>query len=212
MLKSVQVALWIIVVLAAGALGFLVVDNQRQQSQLQTPQGQGAALQGMGAPVATVGGPFVLTDEDGRRFDSRSIAGQPYAVFFGFTHCPDVCPTSMLEIATILRDAGQVAQDFRVYFITVDPERDTPELLKVYTDSFDPRIIGLTGSVEEIAAVARAHRAFYRRVSTGGESYTMDHTASVYLMDGQARFVGTIAYQEDHATAVAKLRRLIAGR
>jgi protein SCO1 len=211
-LKSVQVALWIIVVVAAGALGFLVVDNQRQHAHLLGAPGQNTAVQGMGPPVATVGGPFVLTDEDGRRFDSRSIAGQPYAVFFGFTHCPDVCPTSMLEISTILRDAGAVAQDFRVYFITVDPERDTPELLKAYTDSFDARIIGLTGTTEEIATVARAYRAFYRRVPTGGDSYTMDHTASIYLMDGQARFVGTIAYQEEHATAVAKLRRLIGSR
>jgi protein SCO1 len=199
-MRALQIGLWILVAIAASVLGFLVVENQRAQ----------VPIQGLGAPVATIGGPFTLTDEDGQRLDLRTRLGRPFAIFFGFTHCPDVCPTSMLEIATILRDANAPA-DFRVYFVTVDPERDTPELLKQYTDTFDPRIVGLTGTTEEIAAVARAYRAFYRKVPTGGEGYTMDHTASVYLMNGRAEFVGTIAYQENHATAVEKLRRLIAG-
>ena len=200
MIRALQIGLWILVAVAASVLGFLVVGNQRAQ----------APIQGMGAPVATIGGPFVLTDETGARFDLATRLGRPFAVFFGFTHCPDVCPTSMLDIATILRDANAPA-DFPVYFVTVDPERDTPDLLKQYTDTFDPRIIGLTGTPAEIAAVARAYRAFYRKVPTTGDGYTMDHTASIYLMNGRAEFVGTIAYQENPATAVEKLRRLIAG-
>lgn len=158
-----------------------------------------------------IGGPFELTDEDGRRLSSASLAGKPYAIFFGFTHCPDVCPTTMMEMANVMRELGDTARDFRVYFVSVDPSRDTPDLLKTYTDSFDPRIIGLTGTDAEIAATAKAFRAIYMKVPTEGDAYTMEHTAIVYLMNGQGRLAGTIAYGEAQDAALDKVRRLLAG-
>jgi protein SCO1/2 len=161
---------------------------------------------------ASVGGPFELTTEDGGRLSSASLAGRPFALYFGFTHCPDVCPTSMFEIAKVLEEVGPAAADLRVYFVTVDPARDTPDLLRDYTDSFDPRIVGLTGTEAEIAAVARAYRAFYRKVPTsGGDDYTMDHSTMIYLMDARGRFVTGLGHQEAHGSKVDKVRRLVAG-
>lgn len=139
------------------------------------------------APAA-VGGPFSLVSHEGRPFTEKDVAGAPFIVFFGFTHCPDVCPTAMFELTAVLKAAGPRADRVRALFISVDPERDTPELLKTYLESFDPRIVGLTGTPEQVAAAAKAYRAYFRKVSAG-ESYTMDHTAGIYLMDSQGRFV-----------------------
>lgn len=158
-----------------------------------------------------IGGPFELIAEDGSKLTDRDLVGRPFAIYFGFTYCPDVCPTSMLEMSGLLADLGGRATDFRVYFVSVDPERDTPEALRAYTDSFDPRIVGLTGSPAAIASIAAAYRVFYRKVPAG-TSYTMDHTATVYLMDARGRFFGTIAYQEPKASALAKLQRLLESR
>lgn len=164
---------------------------------------------GPSLPAAGIGGPFVLTSEDGTPFDSRSLAGRPFALYFGFTHCPDVCPTAMYEMSLLLKDLGPAAKEFRVLFVTVDPERDTAELLKAYTDGFDERIVGLTGTPEAVAGVAKSYRAFYRKVPLDAGSYTMDHTASIYLMGPDGRFAGTLGYGEAHESALAKLRRLI---
>ncbi len=163
-------------------------------------------------PLAqTIGGPFELTAHDGRRFSSKSLAGQPYAVFFGFTNCPDVCPTTLLELSNAMVELGPAAETFKVIYITVDPERDTAEFLKQYMASFDKRIIALTGTAEEIAAVAKAFRAIYKRVPTK-DGYTMDHTATVYLMDGKGGLAGTISYQEEPKIQLGKLRNLLARR
>lgn len=159
-----------------------------------------------------IGGAFTLTAADGRRVSSADLKGQPYALYFGFTHCPDVCPTSMFEMAGIIKEVGEPAKDFRVYLVTVDPARDKPDLLREYTASFDERIIGLTGSESEIDGVVRAWRAYYKKVPTGGDSYTMDHTALFYLMDGDNRLFEIIGHAEDHARSVAKLRRLLERR
>jgi len=158
-----------------------------------------------------IGGHFELTGEDGLRFSTSDLGGRPFAVFFGFTRCPDVCPTTMLEMATLLGDLGEAGGDLPVLFVSVDPARDTPDLLAAYTDSFHPGIVGLGGTEAEVAAVAAAYLAFHRKVPTGPgpEDYTMDHTASVYLMGGDADLVATIAFGEDRETALAKLRRLV---
>jgi protein SCO1/2 len=196
-LRIARLALWGAVFLSVAGLGLLLWQHR------------GTPLSGLIEPsYGNIGGPFELTDEDGRRFASSALAGKPFALFFGFTQCPDVCPTSMLEMANVMNDLGETARDFRVYFVSVDPERDTPDLLKAYTDSFDPRIIGLTGTPEEIAAVARAYRAHYRKVPTEA-GYTMDHTASIYLMSRAGRLTSVVSYGENHAVAVEKLRRLI---
>lgn len=161
-------------------------------------------------PRATIGGPFTLTAMTGERLDVGKVEkGRPYAVFFGFTYCPDICPTAMFELGQLLKAAGDSVKDFRIYFVSVDPERDTAEQLKLYLSAFDSRIIGMTGTVEEMAAVARQHRAFYRKVPTPS-GYTMDHTATIYLFDRKGDFWGTLDTNEPEAARLAKLARLLA--
>lgn len=160
--------------------------------------------------AASIGGPFNLQSADGKRVSEKDLTGKPFAVFFGFTNCPDVCPTTMLELSNRMRELGADADKMRIVFITVDPERDTPDYLKTYVANFDPRIIALTGTAEEIADVARKYRAVYRKVPTSS-GYTMDHTATVFLMDKAGKFAGTLAYQEAADTQLAKLKRLVAG-
>ncbi|MCA3598928.1 MAG: SCO family protein [Methylobacterium sp.] len=165
-----------------------------------------------GTGVASIGGPFRLADHDGQIVTDVSLRGKPYALFFGFTHCPDVCPTSMLEITNDLDALGNAAKDFRVYFVTVDPARDTAALLKEYTGSFDRRIIGLVPKDEaELANMARLYRAIYRKVDTPS-GYTMDHTASIYLMDAKGQFFGTLDSKDTPAVRQAKLKRLLERR
>lgn len=162
-----------------------------------------------GTGVASIGGPFRLADHDGQVVSDASLRGKPFALFFGFTHCPDVCPTSMLEITNDLNALGEATKDFRVYFVTVDPARDTAALLKEYTGSFDNRIIGLVPKDEaELAGIARLYRAIYRKVETPS-GYTMDHTASIYLMDAKGAFFGTLDSKETPAVRQAKLKRLL---
>lgn len=159
--------------------------------------------------VASVGGPFRLASHNGGVVDSEGLKGKPFALFFGFTNCPDVCPTSMLEISNDLNAVGPSAAKFPVFFVTVDPERDTAALLKEYISSFDPRIVGLVPKDEqELSAVTKAYRAIYRKVPTPS-GYTMDHTASIYLMDGKGQFFGTLDSRETENIRQEKLKRLI---
>ncbi|WP_342361453.1 SCO family protein [Terrarubrum flagellatum] len=158
-------------------------------------------------PIAGIGGPLRLTAGNGEKVDTSTI-GKPFAVFFGFTHCPDVCPTTLAEMTQSLEALGDKGKDLRVYFITVDPERDTPAVMASYMGSFDKRMVGLTGSREEIDAVIRAYRVYARKVPTKDGDYTMDHTATTYLLDGKGRLVGTLAYEEDAKTRLDKLTRL----
>lgn len=162
-----------------------------------------------GSPAASaLGGPFTLTDHDGRRVDQSILQGRPTLLFFGFTHCPDVCPTKLFELARVMQSLGRDADRVNVVLVSVDPERDTPDLLKQYLGSFDARFRGLTGSVEEIAAMARAWRAYHRKVPTGGDGYTVDHTAAVYLLDRQGRFVSTLDVADPDRAATALRARL----
>jgi protein SCO1 len=158
-----------------------------------------------------IGGPFRLQSQTGETIDSEQLKGKPYAIFFGFTHCPEVCPTTIVDMQRLFDQVGPAAKDFRVYFVSVDPERDTPAVLKDYLASFAPHIVGLTGAPEQIAAVAQAFRVYYRKIPTRDGDYTMDHSAIVYLMDANGRFVNMIAYQEPEASALSKLRALLGG-
>lgn len=157
--------------------------------------------------VAAIGGPFRLTDQDGRTVTDRDLKGRPFLVFFGFTHCPEICPTTLFEISEILRNLGPDADRARALFITVDPERDTPKALKDYLSSFDPHLLGLTGDADAIAAVAKSYRAIYRKVPLAEGGYTMDHTAIVYLMDKQGRFVSPFSLKRSTEASVAELRK-----
>jgi protein SCO1 len=159
--------------------------------------------------VAAIGGPFNLIDQEGRAVTDQDMKGRPFLVFFGFTHCPDICPTALFEISEIMRRLGPDAERLRALFITVDPERDDPKLLKDYLSSFDPHLSGLTGSPEQIAAVAKSYRVYFKKVPLPDGGYTMDHTAIVYLMDKQGRFVAPFSLKRTTEAAAADLRKYL---
>ncbi|MBB3930446.1 protein SCO1/2 [Kaistia hirudinis] len=158
--------------------------------------------------IAGIGGPIDLAKAGGGRFTTPDIGGKPYAIFFGFTRCPNVCPTTLSDLTLDMDELGPLADRFKVLFVSVDPDRDTPESMHDYLSAFDPRIVGLSGTTAEIAAIAKDYRVYYRKVPTEGGDYTMDHTASVYLMNAKGQLVGTLAFEEDRKTQVAKLKRL----
>lgn len=156
-----------------------------------------------------IGGPFTLVDTEGNTVTEADFEGKPRAMFFGFTFCPDVCPTTLYEAGGWLDALGDKADDLNLLYITVDPERDTPEQMKLYLSSFDPRIIGLSGSREQIDEVIKNYRVYARKVDLDDGGYTMDHTASVMLFDADGNFSGTIDYREPTDNAEAKLKRLV---
>ena len=163
------------------------------------------------APVGVpgVGGPFTLVDQDGRTVTERDFAGATHLLFFGFTHCPDVCPTTLQQISDVLEALGPKGKGMRVAFVTVDPERDDPASLKTYLSSFDPRITGLTGTPEQVTAAEKAYRAYARKVPGKEGDYTMEHTALVYVMDAQNRFLGALDLSRPAADTAAQLARKI---
>ena len=160
-----------------------------------------------GIKTAAIGGPFRLIDQNGEPFSDTDLRGKSFLVFFGFTHCPDVCPTTLFDISEIMRNLGKDADRKAAVFITVDPERDTPEALKEYLSSFDPHVRGLSGDLANIAAVAKAYRVYYRKVPLEGGDYTMDHTAIVYLMDKEGQFVSPFNMRRTADVAAAELRK-----
>jgi len=140
-----------------------------------------------GIQAAAIGGPFRLIDQAGQPFSDQDLKGKSFLVFFGFTHCPEVCPTTLFEISEIMRMLGSEADRTAALFITVDPERDTPAAMKEYMSSFDPHVRALTGDAAALAAVAKAYRVYYKKVPLEGGDYTMDHTAASYVFDPQGR-------------------------
>ena len=143
-------------------------------------------------PTSAIGGSFSLTAQDGRTVTEKDLLGGPSLIFFGFTRCPDVCPTALYEIGQIYKALGPDGDRVKTFFISVDPERDTPEILKTYLSGFDPRITGLSGSLEAVASVEKAYRAYAKKVPLDGGSYTMDHTALIYLMSRKGRFLSSL--------------------
>jgi protein SCO1/2 len=179
-----------VVVLATAALLIWMPDSQETR-----PSG--------------VGGPFTLVSQDGRTVTERDFQGAPFLVFFGFTHCPDVCPTKLFEISEVLRSLGERGGAVRALFITVDSERDTPAAMKDYLVSFDPRVVGLTGDRPAVDAAVRAYRAYARKVPLQGDDYTMEHTSLVYLMDKKGRFVGAFNLDRPPEQAAQELLRYL---
>jgi protein SCO1/2 len=161
------------------------------------------------AGASAIGGPFTLTDQDGRTVTDQDLRGRPFLVFFGFTHCPDVCPTALFEISEVLGKLGPDAQKVSALFVTIDPERDTPAAMKDYLSSFNPRLTGLTGDAAAIAAVAKEYRVYVKKVPLDGGDYTMDHTALVYLMDKNGKFVAPFNLKRTSEDAAAELRRYL---
>lgn len=202
-LKIIRYGAWGAVVLVAFAaaavtLGWWRVDGPGRP-------GSSAAVS---TPLADVGGPFTSTDHTGRKVSQADYLGKPTLVFFGFTHCPEVCPTTLFELTTLLGKLGAEADKLNVLFVSVDPERDTPSQLALYLQSFDPRIVGLSGTQAEVDAALKAYKAYAKRIPTQ-DGYTMDHTASVYLMDAEGRFRSLIDYHEEQDSALAKVKLLL---
>jgi protein SCO1/2 len=187
------------VVAAAALIG---VGEYRMISQGEAPS---AALGG-------VGGNFSLVDDNGRAFTDRDLLGKPAMVYFGFTYCPEVCPTTLTHMSAWLQALGPAASGLRAVFVTVDPERDTAAQMKEYLSGFDPRIVGLTGTPAEVAQIAGDYKVYYKKVPLPGGSYTMDHSSLVYLMDAKGQLAGLISYDDPQAKAIAALQALLKGQ
>ena len=161
------------------------------------------------AQPAAIGGPFQLTDQNGKAVTDKSLKGKPTLIFFGYTHCPDVCPTSLFEISEVLRALGKDADKVNAVFISVDPERDTPATMKDYLSSFDPHLEGLSGDPAETAKVITSYRVYAKKVPTKDGDYTMDHTALIYLMDREGRFVSPFNLKRTPEEAAVELKRYL---
>jgi protein SCO1/2 len=174
-----------VIALALGLITMVVVGGRQQSAQV--------AETGTGQP--TVGGPFTLTNQDGQVVDQTILNGKWTLVFFGFTYCPDYCPTTLGVLNAVQERMGDKAKDLQIVFVSIDPERDTPKLLKDYlsSDGFPDGVIGLTGTPEQTAQVAKAYRAFYQKVGEG-EGYTMNHSLTVYLMGPDGQFRSAVAH------------------
>jgi protein SCO1/2 len=159
------------------------------------------------AAPSAIGGPFKLTDQNGKTITDQDFKGRPFLVFFGFTHCPEVCPTALFDISEVFNKLGPDADKVNALFVTVDPKRDTPETLKEYLSSFNPRLIGVGGDPDALAAVAKAYRVYYKKVPLKDGDYTMDHTAIVYLMDKNGQFVSPFNLKRRPEDSAAELRR-----
>lgn len=181
----------------ATSAGWLVTDGPLADREVAS-----------GPASLPIGGPFSLTDHRRRAVTEADFRGRPMAVFFGFTHCPDVCPTTLGDMTALIEALGPDADRLHWLFVSVDWERDTPEALAGYLEAFDPRIVGLSGTEAQVAQAARSFRVYYRRVPTEGGGYTMDHSASVFLLDAAGRFAGTLDSKESREVALEKVRML----
>lgn len=195
MLAVVRWASWLAVaIIGVGTLAFSLWQPASNSSSAQ---------------AADIGGPFTLTAPDGSTVTDRTLAGKPFAIFFGFTRCPDVCPTSLSRMARLRKELGPDGMAFNIVFVSVDPEHDKPGNLGSFVELFATPIIGLTGTEPQLAQIKQGYKVFSAKVPQPGGDYTIDHTAAIYLMSATGEFAGTIGYQESDAEALEKLKRLI---
>jgi protein SCO1 len=186
-----------LVILAAGA--FLGLGLR------ETPKGAAGTLL-----ASAIGGPFRLVDQNGKAFSDADLKGKWSLIYFGYTHCPDACPTTLNAIAIALDDLGPKRDAVRPVFITVDPERDTPEVLKSYVTSFDAPILALTGTPAEVAQAAKDYRVYYAKHPEPGGDYSMDHSSVIYVMDPEGRFTATFTPESSPEDIAARLKKLLA--
>jgi protein SCO1/2 len=159
---------------------------------------------------SAIGGPFNLIDQTGKPISDVDMKGKPFLVFFGYTHCPDICPTTLFDISEVMRALGPDADRASALFISVDPDRDTPAVLKDYLSSFDPHVRGATGKQGELDKVEKAYRVYAKKVPTGKDGdYSMDHSAIVYLMDKDGRFVAPFRLDRKPEESAAELRKYL---
>ena len=197
-LSRLRLMLWVVVGIAALA-AIALVWQRSAQDQTATQ-----------ASLGSIGGPYTLVDTDGRPFASSRLNGRPAAIFFGFTHCPDVCPTTLARLTKLRRQLAQGDDSFSIVFITVDPERDTPAEMANYMQLFDTPVVGLTGTPAQVEQVKKQFGIYSRKVEQPGGGYSVDHTASVILTDRNGQFVATLSPEEGDAVALEKLKRITA--
>ncbi len=196
-MRYIWFVLWGMVVAAAATMTYLYIFDgnvSKESSQVS---------------IGKLGGEFSLVRHDGKKITDKDLLGKPHALFFGFTNCPEVCPTTLYEMSTWLGELGEEANRINAYFMTVDPERDNVEILSNYLSVFDSRITGITGEKADVEKTLKSYRVFFRRVDLDDGDYSMDHSAMIYLLDAKGEFTGSISYGADAQTAVAKLRKML---
>ena len=196
-LVLVAVLLAGLVILGAGA--FLALSLH------ETPRGAAGTLL-----ASAIGGPFRLVDQNGKTVTDADLKGKWSLVYFGYTHCPDACPTALNDISIALDELGPKRDAVRPVFITVDPERDTAEVLKAYVTSFDAPIMALTGTPEEIAQAAKEYRVYYAKHPEAGGDYSMDHSSVIYVMDPEGRFTASFTHENTPEEIAERLKKLLA--
>lgn len=199
MLGKVRLALWVLVGIAALALAWFSIR----------PPSPPRDIISRDLPLSTIGGPFTMVGSDGRPFSSASLSGRPYVLFFGFTNCPDVCPTTLSRLARLRQSLGKGDEAFNIVLVTVDPERDGPAEMGAYTKLFGTPVIGLTGSPAQIGQIKKQFGVYSAKAPQPGGGYNVDHTATVFLMDKAGKFVATLSREEGDAVALDKLRRIV---
>ena len=193
-LRNFRIVLWVLVAVAAIGATALYVFKPPQR------------------PLGLTGQEFALASTQGGTFTQNDLRGTPSLIFFGFTFCPDVCPTTLAETTAWRDQLGLTPDDLRIIFVTVDPERDTPEMLKAYVEGFDPSIIGLVGDQAETDRVKAALGVFSEKSGdVDSEFYLVNHTALSFLISADGTFQSTISYEESSDTALAKIERLVKG-
>jgi protein SCO1 len=204
MLRWIRYSLFLLVAFALGISIHLALQQIQNPIQTQNAQSSGRAL---------IGGPFELVNQNGETVTQQDFAGKHMLVFFGFTHCPDVCPAKLNSVSVALDKIGPLADEVTPVFITVDPERDTPARMAAYVSNFSAQIVGLTGSEEQITQAAQAYRVYYAKVEmeNSASGYLMDHSAFTYLMDENGEYVTHFAYGDSIDTIADRLRRELDG-
>ena len=199
-MRKAILILWVFVLVFAGVLGWLTLEYTRTSKEMAE---------------APYGVPFTLVDQNGNKITEAAFRDKPTALFFGYTHCPDVCPTTLFELDGWLQKVDPDGTKMSAYFVTVDPTRDTPQIMNDYVSNVSKRIVGISGDPASIQDVIKGFRIYAKKVpidpNDPNGDYTMDHTASVFLLNRGGRFKGTIAYGEDPDVAVKKLENLIKG-
>jgi protein SCO1/2 len=196
-MRSARYILWGLILVVVATMAYWYQTNDRN-SQIRIQ-----------APVVKLGAEFSLTRHDGNPITNEDLLGKPHAIFFGYTNCPDVCPSTLFEMSTWLDQLKDDGDRIGAYFMTVDPARDTAAHLSDYLSSFDARIIGITGERTALEDALRSYKVYFKRFETDDDDYTMDHTASIYLLNAKGEFSGTISYGEEAQSAIEKLRRLV---
>ena len=200
-----RIVIGLVLVLAVGVAG--VIAERRLSESQSGPQGATAT-----APEVKIGGPFTLTDQNGRQVTEADFRGKAMLIFFGYTFCPDVCPTSLTEISTAMDQLGPLADKVTPVFVTVDPERDTVDVMKDYVSHFHPSVVGLTGTPDQIKQVAKAYRVYFAKVPDEGgdkDAYLMDHSSVIYLMGPDGKFLAHFNHQTDGAAMAERMKSLL---